>query len=321
MRPGAAVADGLADHTTRLLMFGGKGGVGKTTCAAAAALVLSARRPGSRTLLLSTDPAHSLEDALGIRIGDEPVRLPRSRLVVRELDARARFETLRERYARAVEEVFDRIVRGSAVDATLDRRVMANLIDLAPPGVDELVGIAEIADLLDDGHGGRLYDLVVVDMAPSGHALRLLTSPALVQEWARTIMAILLKYQAVVSVGELGSMLLELSRSLGRFNVLLHDATRTRVVAVTRAAALPLAETRRFVAHLKSLKVPVSHVLVNAVGRGTCPRCRRVAAAERRELAATRSALRGQELILTPAELPPPCAAAGLRRWANTWRG
>ena len=69
------------------------------------------------------------------------------------------------------------------------------------------------------------------------------------------------------------------------------------------------------------MKVHVPAIVVNAVGRGTCPRCRRASAAETREIAALRrSAGRSRHVVIAPAEVPPPHGAAGLRRWQRTWR-
>ncbi len=161
----------------------------------------------------------------------------------------------------------------------------------------------------------------VMDTAPSGHALRLLEMPALVHDWARALMSIVLKYQPVAGVGELGAVLLELSQGLGRLRALLADPRRTSFVAVTRGAALPRAETVRLIAALRRMKVHVPAIVVNAVGRGTCPRCRRASAAETREIAALRrSAGRSRHVVIAPAEVPPPHGAAGLRRWQRTWR-
>jgi arsenite-transporting ATPase len=317
----AAVPD-LAGTETRLLMFGGKGGVGKTTCAAAAALAAAQSQPARRVLLLSTDPAHSLGDALGCSLSDEPRTVPGGpkNLVARELDAAHRFATIRQRYAEAIESLFDRITRGSAVDAGHDRVVMRDLMDLAPPGIDELAGIADVTDTLTTKSPGTRVDLLVMDMAPSGHALRLLETPALVQDWAKVLMSILLKYQTVVGIGELGELLLRLSQGLGRLRELLRDPARTRFVAVTRAAALPRAETLRLVRRLARMRIPVNGVLINAVGRGTCARCRREEVVERREMETLVRALpRRVEIVTAPAEYPPPFAAAALREWASRW--
>jgi arsenite-transporting ATPase len=327
---GGTVAPMLATDETRLLLFGGKGGVGKTTCAAAAAIALAGQFKSRRVLLVSTDPAHSLSDVLGVPVSDEPrpVRGGPANLVAREIDAALRFQQVRDRYAGGVDRWFDRLSRGGSsgvgVDAGHDRRVMQGLMDLAPPGIDELTAVIEVTDALDEKGDGRA-DLIVMDTAPSGHALRLLEMPALAQDWARALMAILLKYQPVAGVGELGAVLLRMSQGLGRLKTLLADPRRTSFVAVTRAAALPREETGRLVSRLTMMHVHVPLILVNAVGRGTCARCRAAAIQEARELKKlarlTLGAHRAPVPIgMTPAEMPPPYGVRALRRWQSTWR-
>lgn len=312
----------VAGEHTRLVMFGGKGGVGKTTCSAAAALECAAREPRRHVLLLSTDPAHSLGDALGIAASDvpRPIAGGPANLDVRELDGAVGFRRVRDHYADMVDALFDRLSRGTNVDAGHDRAVMRSLIDLAPPGIDELAAVIDVTDALQGPHGS--YDLVVMDTAPSGHALRLLEMPALVQDWAKALMSILLKYQPVVGVGELGAVLLKLSQGLGRLRELLTDPARTRFVVVTRAAALPRRETSRLLARLVRMGIHVPAVVVNAVGRGTCARCRRASTVEQREISALRRTIRAARvaIIMAPAELPPPHGVATLRRWAGAWR-
>jgi arsenite/tail-anchored protein-transporting ATPase len=320
--PGRAprLAADLAGESTRLLMFGGKGGVGKTTCAAAAALALAESVPGRRILLVSSDPAHSLADVFGRPVTDRPRAIVprRPNLLVRELDAASRFAALRQRYADAVDALFARIGRG-AIDLAHDRRVLARLLESAPPGVDELVAVSEVAERVMAAAG---QDLIVLDLAPTGHALRLLETPALVQGWARALMGMLLKYQAVAGIGDLGATLLALSKSLGQLRTLLTDTERCRFVVVTRAAALPAAETMRLLDDLARMRVPVRTVIVNATGRGACARCRADAAREARDLRTVVRAARaaGASAIVTPEEAPPPAGDGALSVWAATWR-
>jgi arsenite-transporting ATPase len=311
--------------TTRIVMFGGKGGVGKTTAAAAAALDTARRNPRTRILLLSADPAHSLSDVLGVTVADVAAPLGRatSNLHIRELDPSAAFRRVREQYASAIDRVFDALTRGSAIDIAHDRRVMHELIDLAPPGSDELAAILEVTEALDRSKGPAGYDLVVLDTAPTGHALRLLEMPALVHDWTKALMRIVLKYQAVVRVGEIGAVLLRLSRGLGRLRGLLADPARARFVVVTRPAILPRQETTRLLKALRRARMEVSAVVVNAVGQGTCGRCRRAARAEHREVQALVRLLRTvaprAALVIAPAEMPPPHGPASLLAWQHCW--
>jgi arsenite-transporting ATPase len=317
--------DTLVPQGTRLLAFAGKGGVGKTSAAASVALELAARRPEARLLLLSTDPAHSLADVLGVPLDDDERPVPGApRLAARELDAEAAFRVRRERYEKAVDELFDRLLRGSRFDVAYDREVVRELMDLAPPGLDELFGVLTLVDALFRA-APPPYDLVVVDTAPTGHALRLLAMPAGALEWVHALLAILLKYRAVVGLGEVAADLLEVARELRELSALLGDAARTRVVAVTRPAALPRLETVRLLRGLARLRIPAGGVLVNAVTPPGCPRCRRAAARERREIAAlrrtVRSAARGRcAIISAPAESPPPGGVEGLRDWLGRWQ-
>ena len=121
----------------------------------------------------------------------------------------------------------------------------------------------------------------------------------------------------------LGRLLLSLSRGVNRLRDLLCDPHLTRFIVVSRAAALPRAETARLVRQLRRLEVPVTALVVNAFGRGSCAPCRRAAAAERRELAALRSSpgMRTLPCLLMPTHLPAPQGAAALEAWADTVRG
>jgi len=133
----------------RLVLFGGKGGVGKTTAAAASAIELAEARRRDRVLLLSTDPAHSLGDVLDAEISDDRATIPGGpkNLFVRELDAARAWEAERERYRQAIDDLFSSIFSGK-MDATFDRRVLEDLLDLAPPGIDELLALVTILDAL-----------------------------------------------------------------------------------------------------------------------------------------------------------------------------
>jgi arsenite-transporting ATPase len=321
----AATVDDLASDSTRLLLFGGKGGVGKTTCAAAAAVAAAARWPARRVLVISTDPAHSLGDAFGLRFSNAAVRVPVAKgdLTAREMDAGTVFGAVKQEYAAAIDALFDRFSGGRSLDAGHDRSVMHGLIDLAPPGLDELAATIEITEAIFGDAAS--WDLAIVDTAPTGHALRLLEMPALIHDWVRALMTILLKYQPVTGLGELGALLLQLSRGIGRFRTLLADPALTRFVVVTRAAALPRAESVRLVKRLERLKINVPCVIVNAVGRGTCDRCDQADSTAAGELAALRRQLSqassGRALISAGTVIPPPHGVAGLERWQRSaWR-
>ena len=318
----AGVPRPFDDKPVRLVMFGGKGGVGKTTCAAAAALRIACGHPARRVLLVSTDPAHSLSDLLATPVGDVARQIPGgpANLDARELDASLAFAAFRDDYAVAIDRVFDRLSRGSAIDASHDRRVLHDLLDLAPPGLDEIAAVLGVIDLLSPGG----YDTLVVDTAPTGHALRLLETPATVQDWTKALMSIVLKYQSVIGVGELGGTLLRLSRRLGQLRALLANPRESHFIVVTRAAALPQAETLRLLKSLRRLPVHVPALIVNAAGAGACARCRRAGRRERQMVSALVPRVRRHapdaSILLAPAAVPPPVGLEMLEQWSGEWR-
>ena len=323
---GRGCADGwlerIAPAGVRLLAFAGKGGVGKTTCAAVAALALARRHADARVLALSVDPAHSLGDVLGVALGDAEAAVPGAPpgLRARELDADAALARTRERYRRAVEDTFDSLLRGSRFDVAYDREALRGLMDLAPPGLDELFAVLAVVEALFERRPP--CDVVVLDTAPTGHALRLLAMPTNVLAWVHALLAILLKYREIVGLGEVAAELVATARRLRELSALLGDDARARVVAVTRPAELPRRETGRLLARLRALDLAVPGVVVNALTSGTCRRCRQARRAEARSMAALgrpRDPYRPWSIISAPAITPPPRGVAGLDRWARSW--
>jgi arsenite/tail-anchored protein-transporting ATPase len=321
LRASAPSATGAAVFDARWLLFGGKGGVGKTTCSAAVALALARARPDRRFLLLSTDPAHSLGDVFGVRVDDEarPVAAGPQNLDVREMDASWGLRRFRERYRETLDAMFADLTRATN-DASADRSAFRDLIDLAPPGVDEVMAIADVAGLLaNEGP----YRTIVADTAPTGHALRLLETPAVLREWTQALMAILLKYRDVIRPGAFAQILVDLSQRLRALEAMLRDRSQTAFILVTRPAALPREETIALEHSLQKLGVAVGAVIVNAFGAGSCSRCRHLVTQQRRELRALRSRLgpAGRyAIIVTPATMPPPHGVDALQAWRSRWR-
>jgi arsenite-transporting ATPase len=293
----------------RLLLFGGKGGVGKTTCAAASALHRASA--GKRVLLLSTDPAHSLGDALDADLSDDP-REVAEQLTARELDADRAFAARRDQYRQSVDELFDALRGGARFDATFDRVVVQDLIELAPPGIDELFALFTVTEALQER-----FDVVVVDTAPTGHALRLLELPDKALGWIHALLEILLKYRRVIGLGDLARTLTTTARELRELKELLSDPERSLFIPVTRAAELPRMETERLLSALGRARIAVGPVLVNALTPPGCARCRRKAAAEEMELSALRR--RTPAMLSAPAVTPAPRGTRALLAFSRTW--
>jgi arsenite-transporting ATPase len=304
----------------QLLFVGGKGGVGKTTVAAALALRLARADPRRTVLLLSTDPAHSLHDVFGQPVGDDPVGVddgPRN-LRVREVDAAAALRSRREGLEAALNEIGTVLGAGAAVASGEDSA--AGLLDLAPPGMDELFGLLSVLQ------ARREFSHVVIDTAPTGHALRLLETPDAAGDWVRLLLRVLLKYRSLARPGQLASDLVKLSKAIRALRAELRDPRKTAFVVATRAGAVPRLETERLLSRLAGLQLPVRALVVNALTLepGRCPRCRATWRSERRELArlsGRRLRKRGRcAIIQTPLTAPPPMGPSALERWVESWR-
>lgn len=150
--------------------FGGKGGVGKTTLAASYALLLAGR--GERTLVVSTDPAHSLGDVLTTPLGDAPAELDGG-LWACEIDGESVAHRRAEQIGDEAREAVPREVM-PAVERHLERAA-------ASPGTVESALMDRLTDLLDEVPAR--WDRIVVDSAPTGHMLRLLSLPTLLTPW------------------------------------------------------------------------------------------------------------------------------------------
>jgi arsenite/tail-anchored protein-transporting ATPase len=157
--------------TTRLVLITGKGGVGKTTTAAATAA--HAARCGVRTLVASADPAHSLGDALGTTLGAVPAELAPG-LFAQQIDARARGE-------RSWREV-QRYLVAALGELGVDPLAAEELTEL--PGAEEVLSLLEVRDQVASGD----WDLVVLDCAPSAETLRLLALPEVVGRYVRRLL-------------------------------------------------------------------------------------------------------------------------------------
>jgi arsenite-transporting ATPase len=154
----------------RILFFGGKGGVGKTTCAAA--LSLAASRAGRRVLLVSTDPAHSTSDVFETRVGPTAREILPG-LTGLEIDAVGEAR-------RYVDEAKARM-SGLFSPAVLEEAARQIELTASMPGVADLAVFDRMADLIVSR--ADVYDLVVFDTAPTGHALQMLRMPELLSSW------------------------------------------------------------------------------------------------------------------------------------------
>jgi len=254
----------------RTLLFTGKGGVGKTTAAAATALRLAGR--GHKTLVLSADPAHSLADALGgLVIGDRPSEVAPG-LMAAQIDGLARMT----RYWTGGSDWPTMTARLSAAlsEGGLDPIVAEELAVL--PGLDELMTLLALGEELAAG----LYDAVVVDCAPTGQTLRLLALPGVLDRYLERLypthqrmlasLGLLSRTRAAASSPARGREAVALAvhrlhESLAALTQILTDPAITRVRVVLTPESLALAEARRACTALALFGYTVDGVIVNRV--------------------------------------------------------
>jgi arsenite-transporting ATPase len=251
----------------RVLFFGGKGGVGKTTCASA--MALAAAREGRRVLLVSTDPAHSTSDIFERRFdGTEREIYPG--LTGVELDAAAEARRYVDRAKGEIARMFSPAV---AKEAERQIELAAGM-----PGVEEVALFDRMSDLIIDRFD--TYDLLVFDTAPTGHTLRLLKMPDLVASWIaaltrrrrallaldRDIDRVRLSPEAVdPDQDPILRTLDERREKLEQVRARLMQHNFTGFILVVIPERLPIEETARAAEILRESNVNVCAVFVNRV--------------------------------------------------------
>jgi arsenite-transporting ATPase len=292
-------------ESRRLLIFGGKGGVGKTTAAAASALALAKKDARARMLIFSTDPAHSLSDVFDESVGElKRAVAGQANLDAMEMNPAQWFEGLKRRYQGWADDLFNSLTEGSRWEIQFDREAMRELIELAPPGIDEIAALSKISDLLDEGR----YDSIVLDTAPTGHLIRFLELPAIALSWARALIKLLLKYKGIAQWEGLAEEFIALSKSIKRVAALLTDEKECEFIAVAIPERMSLEETIRLTERLKRLKVPMRRLLINNVAPDraaeACDFCAARRQSQARALEDFRRAFSGKIELLRAAEQP-----------------
>src|SRR5215475_12153942 len=227
-------------ESKKIVIFGGKGGVGKTTAAAAFALAFAQANHEKKILVFSTDPAHSLSDSFDEEIGESKHGIVGiENLDGMEIDPGKWFEDLKERYRTWTDELFASVSGGSRMEIKFDREAMRELVELTPPGIDEIAALGTISDLLDL----ERYQTLILDTAPTGHLIRFLELPQVALSWIRTFIKLLLKYKDVMRANQVAEELVALSKSIKKVLALLTNPERCEFVGVAIPERMSLEET------------------------------------------------------------------------------
>ena len=259
---GDIVPDGI--DAPEYVLYGGKGGVGKTTMAAATAL--ASARDGTATLVVSTDPAHSLSDTLEAEIPSDPARIREDiPLFAAEIDP---------------EEALDEGIFGGGGGGGGENPLAgllggdaANPLGSSMPGSDEAAAIRLLLEYMDDPR----FDRVVVDTAPTGHTLRLLELPEMLDTMVGKILTMRERLGGMMEglAGMFGDenadpeegidSLREFSDRIEQFRAVLRDPSRTDFRVVMVPEELSVKESERLLDRLGEFGVPVGTVVVNRV--------------------------------------------------------
>ena len=270
----------------KLSIYGGKGGVGKTTSAAAWGARLS--DAGMRTLVVSTDPAHSLGDAFAESLTGFPrlvdsVSSEGGQLWAMEIDPNTALSEFKELLGATAEKMQN---NEGGIGGTLGamglpdlanelKEMMRSVVD-PPPGTDEIVALSKVITYLEEGFktpSGEIirFDRIVLDTAPTGHTLRMLTLPDFLREFIRKVKIIRDKTGGFMGGGDTNvneetvDRLSKFENNMEKLEDMLHNPKETEFVIVTIASEVAMAETKRLIASLKDDSVYLRRIIINQV--------------------------------------------------------
>jgi len=244
----------------RVLLFTGKGGVGKTTVAAATAV--RAAKAGQRTLVMSTDPAHSLGDSFDLPIGGDATELAEN-LWAEQIDAQSRLET----NWREIQDYFVQLMNWAGVET-----IQAEELSVIP-GLDEIFSLIDVRTHVEEDK----YDLLVVDCAPTAETLRLLSLPEIMNWYIERIFPVqrrvvkgvrplMTKMTSLPIAGDRFFASVEkLHRNLEAVHRILIDEHTSSVRLVVNPEKMVIAEARRTYTYLGLFGYRVDAVVVNRI--------------------------------------------------------
>ncbi|KAK8934658.1 hypothetical protein KSP39_PZI015124 [Platanthera zijinensis] len=286
VRSVAAAAESVADFDEmvastkrKYYMLGGKGGVGKTSCAASLAVKFA--NNGHPTLVVSTDPAHSLSDSFaqdltgGTLVPVNGVDSPLFALEINPDKAREEFRSASKKSGgTGVKDIMDSMGLGMLAEQ-LGELKLGELLDTPPPGLDEAIAISKVMQFLESQEYS-IFRRIVFDTAPTGHTLRLLSLPDFLDASIGKILKLKQKITSATSAiksvfgqeqqrDDSSDKLEQLRERMIKVRELFRDTESTEFVIVTIPTVMAISESSRLSASLKKESVPVKRLIVNQV--------------------------------------------------------
>uniref|UniRef100_A0A5B7CBH4 ArsA/GET3 Anion-transporting ATPase-like domain-containing protein n=1 Tax=Davidia involucrata TaxID=16924 RepID=A0A5B7CBH4_DAVIN len=280
--PAEAVAgfdEMVAGTQRKYYMLGGKGGVGKTSCAASLAVKFA--NHGHPTIVVSTDPAHSLSDSFdqdltgGMLVPVEGLDSPLFALEINPEKAREEFRTASQKHGGSgVKDFMDSMGLGMLADQ-LGELKLGELLDTPPPGLDEAIAISKVMQFVESQEYS-MFTRIVFDTAPTGHTLRLLSLPDFLDASIGKIMKLKKKIASATSAlksvfgkeetrQDASDKLEQLRERMAKVRDLFRDSETTEFVIVTIPTVMAVSESSRLRVSLRKENVPVERLIVNQV--------------------------------------------------------
>lgn len=305
---------------SRISFVIGKGGVGKTTVSAALGFH---ERKSSHTAveICSVDPAPSLDDIFQKQILDNPSAVLGDKYFrASELDSAALFRSWIAEIREDVESATTTEQSGVHVDLSFERELLSALLDIVPPGLDEVLAIFRIVDLRSSTTGK-----IIIDMAPTGHALELLRMPERIVTWSRLLLKSLAAHRKLALARNAAVKIAELELRARELLKAFKSPGEVSVFAVMLPEPLPDRETERLLAELDRLGLTASALFVNrlifAKDAVKCPLCRRAADWQSSVLANLKTPNSAKKMFAIRNFIDEIAGASGLRAITDElWR-
>jgi len=241
-----------------LMLFTGKGGVGKTTVSAASAYHYASQ--GYRTILVSSDPAHSTDDTLGVDVGLNTVQVA-DNLWAKNINAEASAKKFVEHLNSSMEESFSKLLPGFDPELLSETAMF--------PGMDEYFALEEILQLVQSCE----YDIVVFDTAPTGHTLKALTAPDYIRSFILRILRMKAKIENLKgflwkkdkTAANFVPILEEICTKIEKLKEILREPEFVSINLVSIPTESGFQECYRTIRFLENMKIPVQNLVVNNI--------------------------------------------------------